>query len=310
MNAVRAYFEWLPIRQVDMDNNLRIWRTFSIGSLFDLIMLDTRNYDRSITDLNWNTHYITDILNDAGRSMMGALQESWFYNQLSASFNRGATWRVIGNQVVFSRINITSWYGTFENPFNGDQWDGYMANRNRTLQHLYNNKINNNIMLSGDSHQNWVSDLVWLDEENYSANTGAGAIGVEFAGTAVSSSGLSGPITAANKQSASLIRDNSELQWQEGYYRGYFELHIGYDKLEAQYYGSPSVATRNPYEVSLANFTVPAGQNHLSRPIAGGSIYSGATKEKEYFPSNLTLNTETGEWLVKGFDQMFIKYSK
>jgi alkaline phosphatase D len=72
-NAVRAHFEWMPIRQVceiptrssfripwliffhkvDMDDNLRIWRTFNIGSLFDLIMLDTRQYDRSITDLTW-----------------------------------------------------------------------------------------------------------------------------------------------------------------------------------------------------------------------------------------------------------------
>ena len=51
MNAVRAYFEWMPIRQVDMDDNLRIWRNFQVGSLFDLIMLDTRQYDRSITDL-------------------------------------------------------------------------------------------------------------------------------------------------------------------------------------------------------------------------------------------------------------------
>ena len=76
MNAVRAYFEWMPIRQVDMDDNLRIWRSFSLGKLVDLvsvysfandtfqlpgmtlmvpkIMLDTRNYDRSITTLNWN----------------------------------------------------------------------------------------------------------------------------------------------------------------------------------------------------------------------------------------------------------------
>jgi alkaline phosphatase D len=54
MNAVRAYFEWMPIRQVDMDNNLRIWRSFSLGKLVDLIMLDTRNYDRSITTLGWN----------------------------------------------------------------------------------------------------------------------------------------------------------------------------------------------------------------------------------------------------------------
>ena len=51
MNAVRAYFEWMPIRQVDMDDNLRIWRSFQIGNLVDLILLDTRQYDRSITDL-------------------------------------------------------------------------------------------------------------------------------------------------------------------------------------------------------------------------------------------------------------------
>ena len=51
MNAVRAYFEWMPIRQVEMDDNLRIWRSFSMGKLLDLIMLDTRNYDRSITTL-------------------------------------------------------------------------------------------------------------------------------------------------------------------------------------------------------------------------------------------------------------------
>jgi alkaline phosphatase D len=57
MNAVRAYFEWMPIRQVDMDNNLRIWRSFSIGTLFDLIILDTRNYDRSVTDLYWNSEF-------------------------------------------------------------------------------------------------------------------------------------------------------------------------------------------------------------------------------------------------------------
>lgn len=98
MNAVRAYFEWMPIRQVEMDDNLRIWRSFSIGSLLDLIMLDTRQYDRSLTDLYWNTHYVHEISNDAGRSMMGSRQENWFYNQLIESQKRAATWRVIGSQ--------------------------------------------------------------------------------------------------------------------------------------------------------------------------------------------------------------------
>jgi hypothetical protein len=37
--------------QVDLDDNLRIWRSFQLGNLLDLIILDTRNYDRSITTL-------------------------------------------------------------------------------------------------------------------------------------------------------------------------------------------------------------------------------------------------------------------
>lgn len=57
MNAVRAYFEWMPIRQVEMDDNLRIQRTFSIDTLFDLIMLDTRQYDRGITGKLKNYSY-------------------------------------------------------------------------------------------------------------------------------------------------------------------------------------------------------------------------------------------------------------
>lgn len=84
--------------QVEMDDNLRIWRSFSIGSLLDLIMLDTRQYDRSITDLYWNTDYIHSISNDAGRSLMGSRQENWFYHQLKESSKRGAAWRVIGSQ--------------------------------------------------------------------------------------------------------------------------------------------------------------------------------------------------------------------
>lgn len=292
-----------------MDDNLRIWRTFSMGKLLDLVMLDTRNYDRSVTTLDWNDNYIYDISNDAGRSLMGSRQENWFYRTLSDSASRGATWRIVGNQIVFSRVNITSWFGTFENPFNGDQWDGYMANRNRTLKHLYDNNINNNIFLAGDSHANWVSDLVWLDEAHYDFNTGANAIGAEFAGTAVTSSGFGGTISSANTQAQKLVRDNVELKWNEGYYRGYFELQITPKEVKAFFFGCPTVATRNPYEIPLANFTVAAGANHLSRPIAGGNVESGAISEGTQKLTNVTYNTESKKWEVTSFDKMFISYA-
>ena len=81
-----------------------------------------------------------------------SLTSSRFYRQLIASGERGATWRLIGSQIVFSRINITTWFGTEENPYNSDAWDGYISNKNRTLKTIADNNIGNNIMMAGDSH--------------------------------------------------------------------------------------------------------------------------------------------------------------
>ncbi|KAK4157045.1 alkaline phosphatase [Chaetomidium leptoderma] len=295
MNAVRAYFEWMPIRQVDLDDNLRIWRSFKLGNLLDLIMLDTRNYDRSITSLGWNDHYIDLIRNDASRSLMGSHQENWFYNQLSQSSERGAAWRIIGSQIIFSQIGSS-----------GDNWNGYIANRNRTLQHLYDHKIGNNVFLAGDSHQNWVSDVTWLGKTDYDQATGEGAIGVEFAGTAVSSSGQSGPILAARAKAQAQVKANEVLQWQEGYYRGYYVLSVRKESVTAQYFGSPSVASRNAWDLPLANFTVAAGENHLSRPVAGGNVEAGFLRGGTTTGTNVTFNTEEGVWDTVGFETMFI----
>lgn len=296
MNAVRAYFEWMPIRQVDLDDNLRIWRSFQFGNLADLIILDTRNYDRSITSLGWNNDYINLIKDEASRSLMGARQESWFYKSLTKSKERGAKWRVIGSQIIFSG---GAGPGT-------DNWGGYLANRNRTLKHLYDGGIGNNIFLAGDSHQNWVSDVAWTGQKPYSQATGAGSIGVELAGTAVSSSGRAGPITAANGAARNRIRDNEVLQWQEGYYRGYFLLSLQKDKATSQFFGSPTVATRNSWDLPLANFTVLSGENKLARPVGGGKVEAGSVRGGTTTGTNVTLNTQTGKWQVIGFENMFI----
>ncbi|EWY97745.1 alkaline phosphatase [Fusarium oxysporum NRRL 32931] len=306
VNAVRAYFEWMPIRQTDLDDGLRVWRSFQMGKLLDLIILDTRNYDRSITSLDWNDNYIDMIRDDPSRTLMGGRQENWFYRSLSKSKDRGAAWRIVGNQIIFSRI--TEDWGNGE-VLPGDNWSGYVANRNRTLEHLYDNDIGNNIFLAGDSHQNWVSDLVWLGTKEYDNKTGAGSIGVEFAGTAVSSNGVGGPIEpAAGKAARARVQKNPELQWQEGYYRGYFILDVNAKQVSSRFYGSPSVASRNSWDIPLANFTVVSGDNHLKRPVAGGRAESGALRYGEVKHTNLTLNTETGEWKNVGFDTMYVKH--
>ena len=156
----------------------------------------------------------------------------------------------------------------------------------------YDNNINNTVMLSEDSHANWVADLTWRDGPGvpeYSLENGSGAYGVEFASTAVSAQSIvctnfdggvpmSLDIAGCSKLSEQLVEDNGVSQWQEGYYRGYYELHVSPPQLEAKYYVVPTVRRRNGWEILLANFTVESGANKLRRPLGpvrGGYVRGG-----------------------------------
>ena len=131
---------------------------------------------------------------------------------------------------------------------------------------------------------------------------------MELAGTAVSSVGAGGTsdIATVTGQAAANIALSPMLQWQEGYYRGYFLLTLTPEQALAQFYGSPSVATRNSWDLPLANFTMAAGANHIMRPIGGGSVEAGVARGGETKPTNLTLNTDFGKWEVVGFEMMFL----
>ena len=43
-NALKAYYEWMPIREKGQKR--KIWRSFKIGNLINLMMLDTRSVAR------------------------------------------------------------------------------------------------------------------------------------------------------------------------------------------------------------------------------------------------------------------------
>ncbi|THH07789.1 hypothetical protein EW145_g3145 [Phellinidium pouzarii] len=275
--AVRAYHEWMPVRQVDTDDKLRIWRNFQIGRLLDLTMLDTRQYDRDLTDDYYNTEYVNTISSFVNRSIMGFEQENWLYDSLQQSKSRGAVWRIVGQQIVFTQLNESG-------VFDLDAWDGYRANRERILNQIASNKIDNVIILSGDSHANWVSDLAHPnDTTTYNSSTGEGALGVEFAGTAVTSTSPFGAgilPAAADVISTSLVveKGNEDLQWSEGSYRGFFTLMMDPNTLKATYYGMRNISFPNLDGFASANFTVLAGTNKLSRPVAGGSVLAGVLK--------------------------------
>ncbi|GAC76823.1 hypothetical protein PANT_22c00227 [Moesziomyces antarcticus T-34] len=281
--AVKAYYEWMPIRQVDTTDSLRIWRSFRYGKLADLFLLDTRNFDRDLTDVYWNTDAVAAISNDTDRSLMGGKQEQWLYSGLVNSESRGATWKIVAQQIIVNWQN----YGTPSFMYNYDAWQGYRANRRRFFDTIVNNNVDNTVILAGDSHANWVYDTVPEDRLNttaYDPTTGEGSIAVEFAGTAVSSPSSYGANLTQEKylkRAQDLVTVNRNLQWAEGGTRGYFEIEFSKDECNAQFYGYINNTNPNAPEQLIAQFNVKKGANKLTRPINYGITPSSGALQSQ-----------------------------
>ncbi|CAO1615251.1 unnamed protein product [Parajaminaea phylloscopi] len=282
--AVRAYFEYTPIRQVDTTDDLRIWRSFQYGKLADIHMLDTRNYERDITDVYYNTAQVAAISNDTQRSLMGGKQEAWFYDELVKSNKRGATWKIVGQQIIVGHIAE----GQATYPVDYDAWDGYNQNRDRVLDTIRENNIDNVLFLAGDSHASWLNELTPLESINgtqYNPANGDGSYAVEFAGTAVSSPSSYGKnLTATQYQARAeqLVRINKGLHFAEGQYRGFFTLTLSHDRALAAFYATPNITVQGDKTIKLAEFEVKKGQNKVSRPFnAGKKPIAGAIQAQQ-----------------------------
>ncbi|MEW7280708.1 alkaline phosphatase D family protein [Aquimarina sp. 2201CG1-2-11] len=81
------------------------------------------------------------------KSILGAEQFNWLTNELSSST---AKWRVIGNQVM-----VMPWNGVPSD----DAWDGYTEERDRLLNHIKTNDINNVVVLTGDIHSTFTGEV-------------------------------------------------------------------------------------------------------------------------------------------------------
>ena len=169
--ALRAYYEWMPIREPRAGLGLdAINRSFEFGDLVTLAMVETRLLAR-----NKQLDYATDMpvvdgapdlaafnekLNADDRDLLGDAQRDWLKGVLAASKAADKPWQVLGNQVVMARVmgpdvtkiaseaQIEGMIGGLPEdvraglrqmiqlyklgvPFGLDSWDGYPAGRER-----------------------------------------------------------------------------------------------------------------------------------------------------------------------------------
>ena len=110
--AIRAYYEWMPIRPPEPANRTIIYRSFDFGGLVNLMMLDTRIIARD-QQLNYANYFgldgsfdaarFTADVGDTSRALLGSDQLAWLQATMLSST---ATWQVLGQQVLMGRMNI------------------------------------------------------------------------------------------------------------------------------------------------------------------------------------------------------------
>jgi alkaline phosphatase D len=253
--AVQAFFEWMPIREDAQALSPRIYRTLRFGDLADLIMLDTRLVGR---DRQAERQDIGAIESPV-RSLLGAAQEAWLHGELAESKHAGTRWQILGQQVMFAPQTPPS-----RPAGNADSWDGYRASRYRVFDMIEQLKIDSLAVLTGDVHSSWAFDLPRLPFDAYDPKTGKGSLGVEFAGTSVTSSSNIGAGPEGEKQLADLRAARPHLQYVDGRYRGYYIVDLTRERLQADFYAMKTIETRTRDERFVAGFATPAGDMHLT----------------------------------------------
>lgn len=271
--ALKSYFEWIPIRENGLHLN-RIYRTFRYGDLIDLIMIDTRLEGREKQLLFDSTNMAA--IHHTNRTILGHEQFNWLINQLDSSTAR---WRIIGQQVMMAPALL------FGNPLNEDQWDGYPAEREKLLEHIDQQQMNNVVILTGDVHAALVIDLP-KDPSLYEDATGAGAVGVEFITPAIASSKSD---FSSFPFSAIKIHD-PYVQYAEFDKNGYLVLDVTEDKVQGDYYYVQTIDAPDTTEVLGASYYTLHGSRHFHRNPASAETVSYSEYPSIKIRPNPTIN--------------------
>jgi alkaline phosphatase D len=256
--AYQAYYEHMPIR-ADLrpgSPDLRIFRRFDFGRLARFNVLDTRQY-RTDQPGGFPGDFgvaAAGTGNTAG-TLTGIDQERWLKGGLDRS---PARWNVIAQQVMMSRTQ-------FPNPTGGvppilanlDQWDGYAPQRTRLLQFLADARIANPIVLAGDIHSSWFSELK-LDFDKPEQPS----VAVEFTATSVSSDF---PIAfdAPLKQVNPIL--NPHVKYFDGSKRGYLRCEVSKHSWRTDARTVDTIASRTVPTSTTASFVVEAGSSTLQQ---------------------------------------------
>ncbi|OXM73804.1 MULTISPECIES: alkaline phosphatase D family protein [Amycolatopsis] len=247
--AFQAYYENMPLRRNARPRgiDMQLYRRIHWGQLATFHMLDTRQYrdDQACGD---GVKVSCDERLNPNRTITGAAQEKWLIDGFRQS---RARWDVLGQQVVFSEIDFTA--GS-QLGYNMDAWDGYKANRDRIAAAMGDSRVRNGVVLTGDVHRHWASEV----KQTYGQPDSKG-VGVELITTSITSGrdGNDDPFQ-------SVLDENPHVKFHKNR-RGYIRTRFTANELRADYRILPYVSRPGAAAETAASFVVTDRDPSLHR---------------------------------------------
>lgn len=242
-SASRAYWEFIPgkfefnPRENDYKKQIRLYRNFQYGKLFQLNITDERLY-RDTHPCGENTvgqRYVASCPKPKETSMLGKEQLDWFLAQMHKAQEEGVTWKIHANEVAMSQMRLSAPASKRKVYLNMDQWDGYAVERKNIFTYLRQNNIKNYLAITGDLHTFAAGDLY----EDFSKLENP--VGTEFLVTSITSANL-GQILKVNDEKAllqieqGLVALNPNLKFFNSHHHGYAIVEITKEEATVEYW--------------------------------------------------------------------------
>jgi len=249
--AYRAYYEHMPLRRqmVPFGPHMRLFTRVAFGRLAQIHVLDGRQY-RSHQPCAAPGRGGSNVVEDCPErldprlTILGDAQERW----LEAGLDRSpARWNVIAQQTLMAQLDRKPGPGL---QVWTDGWDGYPAARRRLLDYLGQRKPANPIVLGGDVHSFWVTDLKPDFDDPRSP-----VVATEFVATSITSS-----FPRRQEELELVLTDNPHVRLANGSRRGYLRVEITRERLRADLRALRSVARPGAEADTLATFVVEDGR--------------------------------------------------
>jgi len=256
--AYQAFYEHMPLRLPPPKSfaNVRMFQRYDWGRLARFHVLDDRQYRAYEAcphpghgGSNSVTPRACPALLDPRRTMLGLEQEAWLQAGLASS---RARWNILAQQTLMAQSSQVPVTPTEAGRFWTDGWDGYPAARRRLLDTLVETGAANPLVLGGDVHTFYATEL--RRDFNRPVSKTNPIVATEFVGTSVTSN------SRPQQRTSQYVAMNPHIRFGRSDKRGYILMEITPRETRTRFMGLDEVRDPKTIQRELATFSVKDGR--------------------------------------------------